>query len=81
MYNNQHDALFILSLLNYHTSTCFGRINSTSSGGRMYICGKWCLLYCTADRQPTWVEFHPDTLTVDLEVLQAPYAKYIHSTS
>jgi hypothetical protein len=35
--NNQHDALFIFSLLSYHTSTCFGRINSPSSGGRMYI--------------------------------------------
>jgi hypothetical protein len=31
MYNNQLDALSILSLLN------FGRINSPSSGGRMYI--------------------------------------------
>jgi hypothetical protein len=37
MYNNQLDALFIISLLNYHTSTCFGRINSPSSGGKMYI--------------------------------------------
>jgi hypothetical protein len=27
-YNNQHDTLFILSLLNYHTSTCFRHINS-----------------------------------------------------
>jgi hypothetical protein len=36
MYNNQLDALFILSLLNYYTSICFGRINSPSSGGRMY---------------------------------------------
>jgi hypothetical protein len=40
MDNNQHDALSIFSLLSYHTSTCFGRINSPSSGGRMYICGK-----------------------------------------
>jgi hypothetical protein len=45
MYNNQIDALFNLSLLSYHTSTCFGRISSPSSGGRMYICGKWYLLY------------------------------------
>jgi hypothetical protein len=37
MYNNEHDALFIRSLLNYHTSTCFGRISSPSSGGTMYI--------------------------------------------
>jgi hypothetical protein len=25
---NQHDALFIFSLLSRHTSTCFGRISS-----------------------------------------------------
>jgi hypothetical protein len=25
MYKNQIDAVFILSLLNYHTCTCFGR--------------------------------------------------------
>jgi hypothetical protein len=28
MDNNQHDALFIFSLLSNHTSTCFGRISS-----------------------------------------------------
>jgi hypothetical protein len=28
MYNNQLDTLFILSLLNYHTSVCFELINS-----------------------------------------------------
>jgi hypothetical protein len=44
MNNNQPDALFIFSLLSYYTSTCFGRISSPSSGGRMYICGKWYLL-------------------------------------
>jgi hypothetical protein len=44
MNNNQHNALFIFSLLSYHTSTCFGRISSLSSGGRMYKCGKWHLL-------------------------------------
>jgi hypothetical protein len=49
MNNNQHDALFIFSLLSYHTSTCFGRISSPSSGGRMYICGKWYLLYFCVD--------------------------------
>jgi hypothetical protein len=54
MYNNQHDALFIFGLLIYHTSTCFGRISSRSSGGRMYIRGKWCLLYCTVDCQRAW---------------------------
>jgi hypothetical protein len=32
MYNNQLDAQFILSLLSYHTSTSFGRVNSPSSG-------------------------------------------------
>jgi hypothetical protein len=26
MNNNQHDALFIFSLLSYHTATCLGRI-------------------------------------------------------
>jgi hypothetical protein len=36
MNNNQHDALFIFSLLSYHTSTCFGLIISPSSGARMY---------------------------------------------
>jgi hypothetical protein len=36
MNNNQLDALFIFSLLSYHTSTCFGRISSPSSAGRMY---------------------------------------------
>jgi hypothetical protein len=36
MYKNLLNALFILSLLNEHTSTCFGHINSPSSGGRMY---------------------------------------------
>jgi hypothetical protein len=41
---NQHDALFIFTLLNYHASTCFGPICSPSSGGRMCICGKWYLL-------------------------------------
>jgi hypothetical protein len=46
MNNEQHDALYvyIFSLLSYHTFTCFGRISSPSSGGRMYICGKWYLV-------------------------------------
>jgi hypothetical protein len=39
----QHNVLFVCSLLSYHTATCFGHISSPSSGGRMYICGKW---YC-----------------------------------
>jgi hypothetical protein len=42
MYNNQLDALFILSLLNYHTSMYFGRVNSPSSGGRMYVVNGTC---------------------------------------
>jgi hypothetical protein len=41
MNNNQHDTMFIFSLLSYHTSTCFGCISSPSSGGRIYVCGKW----------------------------------------
>jgi hypothetical protein len=32
VYNNELDRLFILTLINYHISTCFGRINSPSSG-------------------------------------------------
>jgi hypothetical protein len=35
MNNNQLDALFIFSLFSYHTSTCFGRISSPSSGAGM----------------------------------------------
>jgi hypothetical protein len=34
MNNNQHNALFIISLLNYYTSTCFGHISSPSSAGK-----------------------------------------------
>jgi hypothetical protein len=59
--NNQHDALFIFSLLNYRISTYFGRISSPSSGGRMYICGKYYLSYsafgkalCTYKRCWKW---------------------------
>jgi hypothetical protein len=61
MNNNQHDALFIFSLLSYHTSTCCGRISSPSSGGRMYtrICGSG-----TVDCQQT----RPGLLTVNSEV-------------
>jgi hypothetical protein len=36
MNKHQHDALFILSLLRYHTYVCFGRISSLSSGGKMW---------------------------------------------
>jgi hypothetical protein len=41
VYNNQLHALFILSLLDWRTSTCFGCINSPSSGGIVCICGNW----------------------------------------
>jgi hypothetical protein len=34
-----------ISLLSYPTSTCFGDINSPSSGGWMYAYVKWYLLY------------------------------------
>jgi hypothetical protein len=64
MINNQHDALFIFSLLSYHTSTCFGLISSPSSGGRMYICGKWYLLYFCVDCHRAG----PSLLTVNSEV-------------
>jgi hypothetical protein len=42
---NQHDALFILTLLSYHASTCFGPICSPSSGGSKCICAKWYLFF------------------------------------
>jgi hypothetical protein len=55
MNNNEHDALFIFSLLHYHSSTCFGRLTSLLSGGRMCICGKWYWLYCWVDcQQADW---------------------------
>jgi hypothetical protein len=41
MNNNQHDALFIFSLLSCHSYTCFGHISSPTSGGRTYMWGKW----------------------------------------
>jgi hypothetical protein len=58
MYNNQLDALFILSFMTYHTSTSFGNINSPSSGGRMYICGKWYWLCFWVDCQRAWMEWN-----------------------
>jgi hypothetical protein len=42
---NQHDALFILTLLHYHASTGFGPICSPSSGSSKCICGKWLLFF------------------------------------
>ena len=55
---NQLDALFILSLFRHSTSTCFGHICSSSSGGILYIYNNWyvlCLLVdCVlANRQST----------------------------
>jgi hypothetical protein len=79
MYNNQLDALIILNLLNYHTSTCFGCINSPSSGVITYICGKWCLLYFYVSRLSAGLDGME--LTVTLEVKQVPFATYIRSTS
>jgi hypothetical protein len=37
VYNSQLDALFVLTLPNWHISTCFGRINSPSSGDNLYM--------------------------------------------
>jgi hypothetical protein len=41
MSNNQLDELYVFSLLSHYNSTCLERISSPSSGGIMYICGKW----------------------------------------
>ena len=41
---NQLDALFILSLFRQSTSTCSGRICSSSSGGVLYIYKNWYVL-------------------------------------
>jgi hypothetical protein len=64
MNNNQLNALFIFSLLSYHTSKCFGRNSSPSSGGRMYICGKWYLLYYWTDCQ----QARPGPLTANCKI-------------
>jgi hypothetical protein len=54
MNNNQHDVLFIFSLLSYRASTCFGRISSPSWEGIIYLCGKWYLLHCWGDCHRAW---------------------------
>jgi hypothetical protein len=65
MNNNQHDTLFIFTLLGYHTSACFGRISSPSSGGKyiyiyicvcvcVCVCGKRYLLWFWVDCHRTW---------------------------
>jgi type II secretory pathway pseudopilin PulG len=41
VYNKQLDALFILSLLNRRTSTCFGSTNGPTSEGTLCVCGNW----------------------------------------
>jgi hypothetical protein len=46
---NQHDALFIFILLNYHASTCFGPACSPSSAGSKCMCGK---LYQFSSKSP-----------------------------
>jgi hypothetical protein len=54
-YINQLDALFILSLLDYHTSTCFGRINSPSSGEEcIYVANCTCFTSKLAVSEPGW---------------------------
>jgi hypothetical protein len=55
---NQHDALFIFTLLNYHASTCSGPICSPSSGGRRYICGKWYLFCFLVVCRRSWTVFN-----------------------
>jgi hypothetical protein len=42
---NQCDALYIFTSLGYHTATCFRLICGPSSGGRVYIRGKWYLFF------------------------------------
>jgi hypothetical protein len=73
MNNNQHYALFIFSLLSYHTSTCFGHINSPSSGGKMYIlyvANGTCYTVNLTVSGLGWnvTPFHPGLPTVNLEV-------------
>jgi hypothetical protein len=71
MNNNQHDALFIFSLLSYHTSTCLGRISSPSSRGRMYT------VYVAHDTSELTVSGPVSAVN---SVAQVPFATYIHST-
>jgi hypothetical protein len=52
---NQHDALFVFTLLAYHVSTCFGPIFNPSSGGSKCICGKWCLFFFEAVCRQAWI--------------------------
>jgi hypothetical protein len=86
MNNNQLNALFIFSLLSYHTSSCFGHISSPSSGGRMYIYmanGTYCTSKLTVSR-PGWIPvglagipFQPTLLIVISEVqVQVGYYLY-----
>jgi hypothetical protein len=74
MYTNLLDAVFILSLLKYQTSTCFGRISRPSSEDIIYVyicvcvcvracacacvCGKLYLLYYCVYCQRAWLAIH-----------------------
>jgi hypothetical protein len=50
-----HTHLFICSLLGYHTHFCaFQAYQCPSSGGNIYICGKWWLLYFRVDCKQAW---------------------------
>jgi hypothetical protein len=59
MKHNQHDALFILSLLSCHTSTSFGRISSPSSEGRcIYVATGTCYTVQLTVSRPGWNGTH-----------------------
>jgi hypothetical protein len=47
-------------------------IYSSSSGGKVYLCGNW---YFYDDCQRVWVEVHPGSLTVIIEVPFTTYDK------
>jgi hypothetical protein len=66
MNNNQLDALFIFSLLSYHTCKCFGRIRIPRDFQQFGFWKQWgCLLRLLADSEPfvcdtvgmPWAEF------------------------
>jgi hypothetical protein len=55
---NQHDTLFVLTLLNDHTATCYGPVCGPSSGSSECMCGKWYLFmqipFATHTLAPYW---------------------------
>jgi hypothetical protein len=56
-FENQLDALFILSLFRHSNSTCFGHICSPSSGGILYIYNNWyvlCFLFDSLLSELSW---------------------------